>query len=139
MRITKLFDFSSGHRLSNYDGPCYRLHGHNYHLEVTIEGKKLNGLGMVMDFGDLKEIVKNSVDVKFDHKMILKMDDPINMAIGNALTIKNSICWVGYNPTAENMAQDIFDTLTELLGTKNITVAKIRLYETPTSYAEIEK
>lgn len=139
MQITKIFTFDSGHRLSNYEGKCKRLHGHTYHLEITIKGE-LDERGMVMDFGDLKTIFREDIDSKFDHKIMLKTGDKYNKTLARALPKEDeSICWVDYNPTAENIAKDIMEILQKRIQerTTGIEVARVKLYETPTSFAEI--
>ena len=76
IRLTKIFNFEAAHALMNYDGPCKNIHGHSYKLEVTIIGRPVKDEsspkdGMVMDFGDLKEIIKKSIIEQFDHSLIL--------------------------------------------------------------------
>ena len=139
MRVTKMFTFDAGHRLSDYEGKCKRLHGHTYKLEVTLEGK-VDKLGMVVDFGELKNMYGLWVETKFDHKMILKMGDSYNEKLAKSLPEDDeSICWVEYNPTAENMANDIFNIFKGKLKeiSYSVKIIKVRLYETPTSYAEV--
>jgi len=139
MQITKIFTFDSGHRLSNYEGKCKRLHGHTYRLEITVSGD-VDYKGMVMDFGDLKTIFKEHIDSKFDHKLMLKRGDKFNEALASSLPKEDdSICWVDYNPTAENIAKDIMEILQKRLSklTTAADVAKVKLYETPTCFAEI--
>ena len=62
IRITKAFDFEAAHALDGYDGKCKDIHGHSYHLEMTCWGRlkalKLSDCGMVVDFGDIKKIIK---------------------------------------------------------------------------------
>lgn len=138
MRIAKIFTFDAAHRLSNYEGKCRNLHGHHYLLRVTLEGDGLDKQGMVIDFGILKEIVNKVIDSFFDHKAILKKDDPINKKIAKAIPSKYNSCYlVNYNPTAENMVNDICTRL-NLIFKGKFEVVKVRLYETPTSYAEVE-
>jgi 6-pyruvoyltetrahydropterin/6-carboxytetrahydropterin synthase len=136
MRITKTFTFEAGHRLSNYEGKCKRFHGHGYFLELTVEGE-MNSIGMVIDFGELKRIFEEIINNKFDHRMILMRGDKLNKAIGKALSKgDNSICWVDYNPTAENISYDIAEMIqNELIP--SVKLVKVKLYETPTSYAEL--
>lgn len=139
MQITKLFTFDAGHRLSDYEGKCKRLHGHTYHLEITVEGE-LDERGMVMDFGDLKTIFKEKIDSKFDHRFMLKKGDKYNEDLAKSLPQGDeSICWVEYNPTAENISKDIMEILKKNIEDQKIPakVVKVRLYETPTSFAEI--
>ena len=75
--VTKTIEFCYGHRLLDYDGKCRYLHGHNALLEVDIESDSLDGLGMVMDFGDVRDRVKGWIDANLDHRMLLCRRDPI--------------------------------------------------------------
>ena len=134
MRVTKIFTFDSGHRLSDYEGKCKHLHGHTYHLEITIEGE-VGDDGMVIDFGILKNKVNSILDSYFDHKTVLKRSDKLNEAIKSVVP-KESLYIVDYNPTVENMIVDICEKIKNQITTK-LHVSRVRLYETPTSYAEI--
>lgn len=135
MRVTKTFTFDAGHRLSNYEGKCKNLHGHTYKVEITINGS-LDELGMVMDFGDLKELYNKIVDAKFDHKTILFENDPLNQKIKELMP--EAVVMVPYNPTAENFAKDIFGMLIDNFGKYGLPalIDRVVVYETPTSYAE---
>ena len=140
MKVTKEFHFDAGHRLSNYTGKCRRFHGHTYHIHITVESDILDSVGMVMDFGQLTKIFDEEIDSKFDHRMMLLEGDPINEAVRKALPKSDdSICWLPYNPTAENMARDIFDIVSKKLKeiSMTVTLSKVIVYETPTSYAEV--
>lgn len=138
--VTKVFTFDAGHRLSEYDGKCKHLHGHTYRCEVTVGADDLDKMGMVVDFGWLKKIFKEFIDPKFDHKMILKRGDGINTSIAYALgrhgRPEDHICWVDYNPTAENMAQDILNIFTKWLKVEDVYVEHVRLWETSNSFAD---
>lgn len=135
--ITKTFTFDAGHRLSNYEGKCRHLHGHTYHVEITVGGPITLPVGMIMDFGILKDIFKELVDKKFDHKMMLNKSDPYNQKLAEALPdVEESITWTEYNPTAENIALDIFQMIQGRLPA-DVYIKKVKLYETPTSFAEI--
>lgn len=116
MKVTKEFTFDSAHKLIDYDGPCSRLHGHTYKLQVTVEGK-VDTSGMVIDFVILKKIVTKFVLSKLDHQYI---NDIISQ------------------PTAENMVLWIWDQLFESIQKENkeIRLSVIRLWETPNSFAE---
>ena len=81
IRITKKFRFEAAHALYGYDGKCKNIHGHNYNLFVTVIGIPIKNIsnvkcGMVMDFGDLKEIVNNEIIEKFDHSVIFNKNTP---------------------------------------------------------------
>jgi len=119
--VTKKFTFDAAHSLENYKGPCSNLHGHTYVLEVTLSGEVNPDTGMIIDFNDLKQVVDTKVLGTFDHKHINKEVD--------------------YNPTAENMAQDIFGILDTHFTAAQlpIEVCRIRLWETPNSFATVKR
>lgn len=137
--VTKTFTFDTGHRLSNYEGKCKRLHGHTYKLEVTVGCNVLDEKGMVIDFTELKEIYKEHIDAAFDHRTLLYKNDPLNRAIASVLPEDDEqIVWTSFNPTAENIAAVIFRIFeSRLPGNRGLGVTRIRLYETPTSYADV--
>lgn len=111
--VTKIFRFEMAHQLSNsYSKECKNIHGHSYSLWVTFSGD-IQKNGMIMDFKKMKEIVQPVVD-HFDHSF---------------LTTET----FGMNPTAENMAHFIFDTIRE----KTPLLSGIKLWETDTCYTEI--
>lgn len=118
--VTKRFTFEASHNLIDYDGPCSNLHGHSYKLYVTVSGyvdtvsKNVTDC-MVIDFKDIKSIVKREVVDKLDHTYLNE---------------------VFTQPTAEVMAVLIFEMLKNAFP-KDCTLEKIRLYETEDSYAEV--
>ena len=79
--VTKIIDFAYGHRLINYDGKCRFLHGHNGILEVDIASDELDDCGMVVDFVEVRNLVKGWIDENLDHRMILCRDDPMAEAL----------------------------------------------------------
>jgi 6-pyruvoyltetrahydropterin/6-carboxytetrahydropterin synthase len=97
--------FSSAHNLRGYKGKCESLHGHNWKIVAVAESQKLNKLGMVMDFHDLKAHLRVILD-KLDHKYL------------NGITYFKK-----FNPTSENIAKYIYDILKKKVpGLKSITV-----------------
>ena len=131
---TKTFTFDAGHRLMKHKGKCYNLHGHTYKLEVSIWNEQVvDHNGMVLDFGDLKKIVNDVID-KWDHAMVLNEEDLQNIIHCKKFGYKYETLEV--EPTAENMAIYLYDAILKQLP-KNIYVEKIKLWETPTSCAEI--
>ena len=76
MKITKQFNFSAGHTLHDYQGLCYNLHGHNYRLLVTVASPRLTPQGMVMDFGQLKQVIQQLLDQDYDHRVFVYRADP---------------------------------------------------------------
>lgn len=126
--VTKRIDFCYGHRLLDYDGVCRHLHGHNAMVEVDIAAEALDRLDMVVDFSDVKRLVKAWIDRELDHKLILRRDDPLVAVLtaqGEPLVL------LDHNPTAERLAQLIFDKAREL----GFSVVEVRFWETPTSCA----
>lgn len=119
IRITKEFHFEAAHALHGYDGPCKSIHGHSYKLTVTVSGtplgdKKSPKTGMVMDFGDLKEIIKKNIIDYFDHSLILGKDYPLE-DVQKTSEIFCNIVWVDYQPTSENLLIDFSRRITPLL------------------------
>lgn len=134
MSVCKTFTFDAAHYLPNYEGKCRNLHGHTFKLEVEVSAEGLieggSQTGMVIDFGVIERLVKDFVMVELDHKLL---NDIIP------------------NPTAENICQWIWKELAYLLGgekpkkrpewtTWNTRkLERIRLYETPGSFAELKQ
>lgn len=110
-RVTRSFTFEAAHRLPWHDGPCRRLHGHSYRLEVTVEGP-IGDQGMVLDFQDLAAVVRREIVDRYDHQLLNDLLE---------------------NPTAELLAADAWKRL-EAAG---LAVAGLRLWETPTSSVEL--
>lgn len=139
IRVTKEFKFEMAHALKGYDGPCKNIHGHSYELKVTVAGRPITEenhpkLGMVVDFGDLKKIVRQAVIDEFDHALVLKKDMPETLV--NELNQNFSrIILLDYQPTSEMMVADFAERINRLLP-KEIKLIYLLLRETVTSYAE---
>lgn len=127
-RVTREIHFCYGHRLLNYDGKCKNLHGHNGVAVVTLEGPKLDKLGMLIDFSQMKQVVQKWIDETLDHKMILHRDDPV---LGYLRERGEPIVVTDVNPTAENIAKLIFD----YARGQGLPVVEVKLWETPNCYA----
>ncbi|HET7487157.1 MAG TPA: 6-carboxytetrahydropterin synthase QueD [Acidimicrobiales bacterium] len=110
-RVVRSFTFEAAHQLRWHTGACRRLHGHGYRLEIAVEGP-LDENGVVIDFADLKAIVQREVVERYDHTFLNDFLD---------------------NPTAEIIAADAWRHL-EAAG---LTMAWMRLWETPTSSVEL--
>ena len=126
--VTKRIDFCYGHRLLDYDGICKHPHGHNAIVEVDVRTGSLDSRNMVVDFSDIKRIVKGWIDRELDHKMILRHDDPLVKPLQE---LGEPIYIVDSNPTVEHIAKLIFDHAREA----GIPVVTVRVWETPTSVA----
>jgi len=127
-KITKVIHFCYGHRLLDYKGPCRFLHGHNAKAEIELTSDTLNPLGMVMDFAKVKEHIQGWVDSVLDHKMLLNEKDPI---VPQLKTLKEPFVALPQNPTAETLAQMIFDEARRA----GFPVSQVTLWETPNSFA----
>jgi 6-pyruvoyltetrahydropterin/6-carboxytetrahydropterin synthase len=128
-------EFDSAHRLFPYSGKCANIHGHRYRLEVSISGDVSSG-GMVIDFGDLRASIKRIVDEKLDHKIILSVADPIKDAL---TTHRVSVLLLPNSPTAETIVSYIHLLLKKEMVCffPKLKLDSIRLYETPSCYAEV--
>ena len=139
IRVTKKFHFEMAHTLHNYDGLCKHIHGHSYHLEVTLIGEAKNEPGavkdgMVMDFGDLKKIVKSKVVDWFDHSYMVNAHAP-RERLEKLDKLTQRLIVVDFQPTAENIVVYIAELIKPDLPA-NIELYSIRLSETATAYAE---
>jgi 6-pyruvoyltetrahydropterin/6-carboxytetrahydropterin synthase len=137
IRVTKEFRFEMAHALTDYDGKCKYIHGHSYVLKITVSGQPACDennpkLGMVIDFGDLKKIVTDSIIERFDHSLVLsrkaKLADDLKREY-------QKVEIVDYQPTCENIAVHFAEIL-KLLLPENVLLHHIKLNETATSCAE---
>ena len=112
--------FAAGHALRHYKGKCENVHGHNYRVQVTAEGDQLNSIGLLVDFVELKRVVRQIVD-RLDHQFINDLE-PFTIL----------------NPSAENMAKYFYD---EVIGGLNLSkevpvrISQVKIWETDTSIA----
>ncbi|MDL2280442.1 6-carboxytetrahydropterin synthase QueD [Selenomonadales bacterium OttesenSCG-928-I06] len=112
--LTIMTEFEAAHTIENYKGKCSRLHGHNWKVEVAVEGKKLDDLGMVIDFREFKTKV-NKVIEEFDHYYLNDLPSFQNTT-----------------PSAENISKYIFDTLQNKFSDE-IVLKYIKVWESPRS------
>ncbi|MFD0768707.1 6-carboxytetrahydropterin synthase QueD [Bacillus sp. CGMCC 1.60114] len=124
--VSKEFTFDAAHHLHCYEGKCKNLHGHTYKVVFGISGY-VNEIGLAIDFGDIKEIWKNEIEIYLDHRYL-----------NETLPAMNT--------TAENMVVWIFEKMEEALKKgdrqneyRGARVEFVRLFETPTSYAEARR
>jgi 6-pyruvoyltetrahydropterin/6-carboxytetrahydropterin synthase len=112
--------FSSGHALRGYKGKCENPHGHNYRVQVTLEGPQLDHIGLLVDFTHLKEVIRTVVK-RIDHQFLNDLEP-----------------FTTVNPSAENMAKYFYDQVSDKL-TNLPPGARIRdvvVWETDTSMAK---
>ena len=116
--VTIDMEFSSAHALRGYRGKCENTHGHNYKVEVYVRGERLNEIGLLVDFRDLKEATKRVVDY-LDHKNINDLP-PFDVEL---------------NPSAENLAMFFFHEVSRAIDDDRVRVHKVRVWETSTCSA----
>lgn len=148
--ITRKFSFDSGHRVWGHEGKCRHLHGHTYTAEVTFSAPELDGIGRVIDFGEVKKIAGGWIEKYWDHGFLCHKDDILASIDPDGWEVFG----IGYeefvtevfqgrlpyimrngNPTAENMAKELFQEVSKLLP-KPIKVTHVRIWETPNCYAD---
>jgi 6-pyruvoyltetrahydropterin/6-carboxytetrahydropterin synthase len=125
--VTKRIEFCYGHRLLDYDGICKHPHGHNAVAEIEVRTGGLDRRDMVVDFSDIKRLVKGWIDRELDHKMILRHDDPL---VGPLAALGEPVYVLDSNPTVERIAKLIFDKAREL----GVPVVRVQVWETPSSF-----
>jgi 6-pyruvoyltetrahydropterin/6-carboxytetrahydropterin synthase len=140
IRITKQFSFETGHALYGYDGKCKNVHGHSYKLSVTVIGNPITDtnnvkFGMVIDFSDLKKIVKEEIVEIFDHATVFNKNTP-HVELATELQNRgHHVILVEYQPTSENMVIDFAEKIKNRLP-KEIQLHSLKLQETESSFAE---
>ena len=140
IRITKQFSFETGHALYGYDGKCRNVHGHSYKLSVTVIGIPNTDsnhvkFGMVIDFTDLKKLVKEEIVDIFDHATVFNKNTP-HVELAKELADRgHNILLVDYQPTSEMMIIDFAEKIKKRLP-GHIQLHSLKLQETDTSYAE---
>lgn len=124
--VSKEFTFDAAHHLHCYEGKCKNLHGHTYKVIFGISGF-VDDRGLMMDFGDIKEIWKNEIEIHLDHRYLNETLPPMNT------TAENIVVWI-YEKMKEALAKE--ENKDQFLGAR---VEFVRLFETPTSYAEARR
>ena len=113
--VTVEAGFSSGHYLRNYRGKCENPHGHNYKVRVTLAGQELDRAGLLLDFKDLREVMKHVID-RLDHQMINDLEP-----------------FTSLNPSAENLAKYFYDETNSKLSRETngrVRVKDVTIWET---------
>lgn len=139
IRVTKEFTFEMAHALWNYDGPCRNVHGHSYRLFVTLSGVPVNEPGnpkngMVIDFTELKSIVKKEIVNVFDHAVAVSKQFDKEKTEMFTKMFGNTVL-VDYQPTCENLVSDFAVRISSQLPAR-VKLHSLKLYETATSFAE---
>lgn len=121
--VSKEFTFDAAHHLHDYEGKCKNLHGHTYRVVLGLSGYT-DERGLMIDFGDIKEIWKQKIEIHLDHRYLNETLPPMNT------TAENIVVWI---------YEKLVEALVEEQRFNGARVEFIRLYETPTSYAEARR
>ena len=105
--------FSAAHHLTDYNGACAKLHGHNWETTVYIRGTKLDRLGILVDFREVKKCVNQAI-AELDHAYLNKLP-----------------AFSAMNPTSENIARYLFDRLCKKINGNRYAIARVTVAETP--------
>ena len=156
---SRYHDFSSGHRVVGHENKCRHFHGHNYRVHFHVEGQP-DEIGRVLDFGVIKELLCEWLEVNWDHKMILWENDPVLPFLDHGMSdeelsiayegrvrsgfdfsgindiLGGSVVTVPFNPTAENMAQYLVEEVAPLLLPKHLLLRRCVVEETRKCAAE---
>lgn len=133
--VCKILTFDSSHQLLHHKGKCANVHGHTYKLEVLLKGQPIQEIetsdeGFVIDFSELKSVIKKELIDDLDHAFLAQGNEPIIEQLQNS---GSKLCVLGFRTTVENLASYICWRLKEL----ELPVYSIRLWETPTGWAEV--
>jgi len=112
--LTVISHFDAAHYLRDYPGKCYNLHGHRWTVEVAVEGEELNDLGILVDFKDVKRVLKDEVEDYFDHYCLNDLE-PFDKV----------------NPTAENLARYIYQSIAVDIDRLGVQLDSVTIWESP--------
>lgn len=156
--VHRYHDICAGHRVHGHESKCQHLHGHNYRIHFTCEpdDDALDKLGRVIDFSQVKELLCMWLENNWDHKFLAWENDPIMSSLScidwpqsadtidvhpdHTAVVTQSLVFVPFNPTAENMAEYLVEVIgpKQLEGT-GITLVKVLIEETAKCHASYEK
>jgi 6-pyruvoyltetrahydropterin/6-carboxytetrahydropterin synthase len=109
--VTIIKSFSAAHLLADIGGKCEALHGHNFKVETTVAGEKLNSIGILVDFRFLKEVLGEILE-EIDHKYLNELTD-----------------FAGINPSAETIAKYIFEKMDARIKTAGVHMVRVKIWE----------
>jgi len=142
--VTRKHKFDAGHRVMHERFKCHNMHGHEYHVEITLSYEQPKSLGYAIDFKEIKRVGCSWIDDFLDHAFICNPQDKIVIdackAVGSKYYLMNLVDKEGFcNPSAENIAKELFFILGVLLNRGDetaLTVSSIKLHETTNCYVE---
>lgn len=136
LTIMRRIKFCAGHRLFGHGGKCEHFHGHNYMADFFVTGDRVDAVGRVIDFADLKARVKGWIDEHWDHSFLI-FDQDQNARAALEMVQPKRLFLLPYNPTAENMARYLLEEMCpKVLAGSGARAVRVRLWETDESYAE---
>ncbi len=146
--ITKEFTWCMAHMLANHDGKCRNIHGHTYSMQVeiarkeggVIDHKGFTDHGMVMEFNDVKGIIKRLIVDRLDHAFLYWKDstDPMEHEIASILRkFDRKMVEIDYRPTAEEMAIHFKGEIDQEIQKLGVYVSSLIVWESPTSFAKV--
>jgi 6-pyruvoyltetrahydropterin/6-carboxytetrahydropterin synthase len=139
MDLTTSYVFDAAHRIAGHPGKCAWLHGHTYHLEVTVSSPSLNPLGMVMDFDDLRDVVRKAVLDLWDHATLLATGDPLGPAICSVQhEAPDRVVLLPGQPTAEVLTREAWRRLEQQLPA-GVALERVAIRETPACGSAISR
>ena len=144
--ITRRLEFDAGHRIPGHAGQCRNLHGHRYQLELTLEGVVLHNDkaaddGMILDFGDVKQLANKHLVDLWDHAFLVYRGDTKLVEFLNDMEGGHKTVVLNDVPTVENLAQVAFDILEPVFRNAfghHLRLSKLVLYETPNCWADVK-
>ncbi len=138
--ISRRLEIDMGHRIPDHKSKCRNLHGHHYVFEIEVQGALrhdpgASDHGMVMDFGDVKELLTAKILEPWDHGFMMYERDPLSRVFSELPDQK--IIFVPFIPTAENIASHAFDILAPILAERRLQLVSLTVWETPNSRATV--
>jgi len=139
--VTQRIEWDMGHRLGNgYASKCRHAHGHRYIAELSFIAPTLNKFGMVMDFDDIKRLVKGWIDNHIDHAFLvydqdtqlldfLRAENNRHFVVNFNTTVENIVNWLG------SKIQSVIES-DEAVKVRGVQLVRVRVYETPNGWAE---
>jgi 6-pyruvoyltetrahydropterin/6-carboxytetrahydropterin synthase len=136
LTLMRRIRFCAGHRLLGHGGKCEYFHGHNFIADFFVTGDDVDEVGRVVDFAELKRVLKGWIDEHWDHSFILSEDDENGIAALD-MVVPRRYYLLPYNPTAENLATYLLEEVCPpLFQNMNIRATKVIVWETEEAYSE---
>ncbi len=139
--VTRKGKFDAGHRVMHERFKCFNVHGHEYHYELTFSYPATGPLGYAIDFKEIKRVACQWIDDRFDHGFIANPKDLVMVnacrAVSSKLYVMSLVDAEGFcNPSAENIAKEIFFAVGRLMFPHGIYLKSVKLHETVNCYVE---